>query len=506
MNSHARRLLLLLGFSAAAALARSAEAPLPWGDQGDGTYRNPILAADYSDPEVIRVGQDFYLVASDFHFVGIQVMHSRDLVNWRIVGQVFDRLPMAPKYDEMQGYAQGTWAPALRYHDGTFYLYVCTPKDGLFLWKATDPAGPWSEMVTVKAVEGWEDPCPFWDEDGRAFLVHGQVGAGPLILHRMSADGRQLLDDGVEIYRGPVAEGPKLFKRNGWYFISLPEGGVEKGGQTILRSRSLLGPYARRVVLEDGSPHQGALVDLPNGDAWFVAFKSTGHLGRVTHLLPVRWGKDDWPVFGDEGRTVAGGRKPAVGPGTPLAHPQTSDDFAGAVLAPQWQWNHNPVPGAWTVTERPGFLRLRPRPAAEPMLARNTLTQKLWGPHGLVDVRLDARGLGEGQRAGFAFMSGKVFEPIGVVREADAFRLFWPGGGAPLAEPVVWLRGVYDGDAARLFWSADGVAWTDSGVRATLKFASWKGARVALFAYGDGQGAADFDEVRYRHSAADARP
>jgi len=176
------------------------------------------------------------------------------------------------------------------------------------------------------------------------------------------------------------------------------------------------------------------------------------------------------------------------------------------VLAPQWQWNHNPVPGAWSVTERPGFLRLRPRPAAEPMLARNTLTQKLWGPHGLVDVRLDARGLAAGQRAGFAFMSGKVFEPIGVVREADAFRLYWPGGGAALAEPVVWLRGVYDGDAARLFWSTDGATWTDSGVRATLKFASWKGARIALFAYGDGQGAADFDEVRYRHSALDARP
>ena len=241
-----RLLPLVLAVSAASALARSAEAPLPWGDQGDGTYRNPILSADYSDPEVVRVGDDFYLVASDFHFVGIQVLHSRDLVNWRVVGQVFDRLSMAPKYDEMQGYAQGTWAPALRYHDGTYYLFVCTPKDGLFLWTAKNPAGPWSEMVTVKAVEGWEDPCPFWDADGRAYLVRSKVGAGPLILHRMSPDGRQLLDEGVEIYRGPVAEGPKLFKRNGWYFISLPEGGVEKGGQTILRSRTIQGPYERR--------------------------------------------------------------------------------------------------------------------------------------------------------------------------------------------------------------------------------------------------------------------
>lgn len=496
---------LTLALALASVVAR-ADAPLPWGDQGDGTYRNPILPADFSDPDVIRVGRDFYMVASDFHFVGIQVLHSRDLVNWRLVGQVFDRLTMAPKYDAMEAYAQGTWAPVLRHHAGTFYLFVCTPKDGLFLWTATDPAGPWSETVTVKAVEGWEDPCPFWDDDGRAWLVHSKVGAGPLILHRMSPDGRQLLDDGVEIYRGPVAEGPKLFKRNGWYFVSLPEGGVEKGGQTVLRAKALAGPYERRVVLEDGSPHQGALVELENGDAWFVAFKSTGHLGRVTHLLPVRWGQDDWPVFGDEGRTVAGGRKPAAGAGAPVTHPQTSDDFAAPTLAPQWQWNHNPVADAWSLSARAGFLRLQPRPAAELALARNTLTQKLWGPHGVVDVRLDARGLADGQRAGFAFMSGKVFAAIAVVRSAAGWRVSWTDGGADLAEPVVWLRGVYEGEGAQLHWSADGKAWSDTGVRATLKFGAWKGARVALFAYGDGAGHADFDEVRYRHSGPDARP
>ena len=355
-------------------------------------------------------------------------------------------------------------------------------------------------------MEGWEDPGPFWDEDGRAYLVRSKVGAGPLILHRMSADGRELLDDGVEIYRGPVAEGPKLFKRNGWYFVSLPEGGVEKGGQTVLRSRTLQGPYERRVVLEDGSPHQGALVDLPNGDTWFVAFKSTGHLGRITHLLPVEWGADDWPVFGDAGRTVPGGKKPAVGSGAPIAHPRTSDDFAGATLAPQWQWNHNPLPDAWSVTERPGFLRLRPRPAAELALARNTLTQKLWGPHGVADVRLDARGLADGQRAGIAFMSGRAFSPVGVARAGGRLRLFWDGGEADLPHDAVWLRAAYEGNVGRLLYSADGSTWIEPGARASLRFASWKGARVALFAYGDGTGAADFDEVRFRHSAADARP
>src|SRR5262245_34689460 len=403
MSPRSELLKLFAGLALAAA-AFAAEPVLAWGDQGDGTYRNPILPADYSDPDVVRVGDDFYLVASDFHFVGIQVLHSRDLVNWRIVGQVFDRLTMAPRYDAMQGYAQGTWAPSLRYHDGTFYLYVCTPYDGLFLWTAERPEGPWSEMITVKAVELWEDPNPFWDDDGSAYLVHGRKGAGPLVLHKMSADGTQLLDDGVEIYRGPVAEGPKMFKRNGWYFISLPEGGVDKGGQTILRARTITGPYERRQVLPDGSPHQGAIVDLPGGESWFFAFKSTGFLGRVVHLMPVRWGADDWPVFGDEGRPVEQGKKPLPGP---VVHAARGDDFQARGLGLQWQWNHNPVPGAWSLSERRGWLRLHPQPAAELVLARDTLTQKLWDQAGAVEVTLDARRLGEGQRAGFAFMSGK---------------------------------------------------------------------------------------------------
>ncbi len=325
------------------ATAAPASEPLPvlaWGDQGDGTYRNPVLKADYSDPDVIRVGDDFYLVASDFHFVGMQVLHSRDLVNWEVVGQVFPRLDLHPKYDEMNGYAQGTWAPTLRYHDGRFYVFVCTPYDGLFMWHATDPRGPWSETVTVKAVGGWEDPAPFWDDDGSAYLVHSVLGAGPLVLHKMSPDGRRLLDDGVEIYRGKVAEGPKLFKRRGDYYISLPEGGVETGGQTVLRAKSLYGPWERREVLVPGSPHQGGLVDLPNGESWFLGFKSTGHLGRVVHLLPVRWGEDGWPVFGDGGRTVERWRKPGVAGhsrsgGRPRATTSTGDAVSAVAVEPQ---------------------------------------------------------------------------------------------------------------------------------------------------------------------------
>jgi beta-xylosidase len=489
-------------------------ARLPWGDQGDGTYRNPVLFADFSDPDVIRVGHDFYLIASDFHFVGMQVLHSRDLVNWSYIGQVFDRLEMGAKYDEMKGYAEGTWAPSLRFHKGTYYIYVCTPHDGLFSWTAKNPAGPWSKTITVKAVDAWEDPCPFWDDDGTAYLVHSRKGAGPLILHKLSDDGTRLLDDGVEIYRGPVAEGPKMFKRHGWYYISLPEGGVEKGGQTILRSSEIYGPYERRQVLRDGSPHQGGIVDLESGESWFIGFKSTGSFGRVSHLIPVSWGDDDWPVFGNEGVTVASAKKPNVGGGGPGAAaastaqelPRHSDDFSGGELGPQWQWNHNPVADAWSLGARPGWLRLRGLPAAELTLARNTLTQKIWGPAGEVTVKLDTSGLSDGQRAGFGFMSGKVFAPIGVLKTGTQATLYWGDTtGRVLEQGVLWLRGSYDGDEARLSYSLDGVRFVDAPERVTLKFGQWKGARVTLFAYGPGGGNADFDTFNYALSPS-ARP
>jgi len=514
--------LLAAGWSAFTLRADDTR-PLPWGDQGDGTYRNPILPADYSDPDVIRVGDDFYLVASEFHFMGIQVLHSRDLVNWKIIGRVFDRLGFDPKYDENRAYSQGTWAPSLRYHDGTFHLYVCTPRDGLLRYTAKDPAGPWTGGL-IKAVDQWEDPCPFWDDDGSAYLVHSKLGAGPLILHKMSADGSQLLDEGVEIYRGPVAEGPKLFKRNGWYYISLPEGSVERGGQTVLRSRMIDGPYERRVVLPDGSPHQGGLVELANGESWFIGFKSVGHLGRVPLLQPVKW-VDDWPVFGDGGRPVVGGKKPAGGTGTPISHPQTSDEFDAPSLQPQWQWNHNPVPAAWSLTERAGWLRLKGQPATNLEFARNSLTQKLWGQAGSFDVKLDAAALTDGQRAGLAFMSGKFFTAVGVERKDGAIRLYWedyvpappgtpattpplPGkatAGPVIASGPVWLRGEYRGDTARLAYSTDGKTFNDTGLEVKLRFSQWKGARLALFCYGPGGGAADFDWFRFKHGT-DAMP
>jgi beta-xylosidase len=467
--------MLVVGLAAIGCATRHpapAEPPLSWGDQGDGTYRNPVLPADYSDPDVIRVGDDFYLVASDFHFVGMQVLHSRDLVNWEVMGQVFHRLTMSVNYDEMTGYAQGTWAPTLRYQDGTFYVFVCTPYDGLFMWHARNPAGPWSQTVTVKAVERWEDPCPFWDDDGRAYLIHSLKGAGPLILNRMSPDGTLLLDDGVEIYRGPTAEGPKLFKRNGWYYISLPEGGV--------------------------SPHQGTLVELANGDWWFLCFKSSGFLGRITYLLPVTWNTDGWPVFGDNGHSVDQWKKPDVGKNYPVQHPQRSDEFNAPLLSPIWQWNHNPINDAWSLTTRPGWLRLNALPASAPSTAHNSLTEKLWGQDGMIDTKFDVSAMKDGQRAGFAFMSGDVFQWVGVAQSNGVQRITWERGEGPIVDgKEVWFRGTYHGKDARLLYSLDGEHYIDTGQAVELKFGKWKGARLALFCFGPNGGVADVDFVKY---------
>jgi beta-xylosidase len=424
------------------------------------------------------------------------VLHSKDLVNWQVIGQVFDRLTMSPKYDEMSGYGEGTWAPALRYHAGEFYLFVCTPLEGLFMWHTTDPAGKWSDAVTVKAVSGWEDPCPFWDDDGQAYLVHSLVGAGPLIVHRMAADGTQLLDDGVTVYTGPVAEGPKLFKRHGYYYISHPEGGVESGWQTVQRGRNIYGPYERRIVLS-GGPHQGALVELPNGEAWFLGFQSAGWLGRLCYLEPVEWGDDDWPVFGNNGQPVTEFRKPVLPPSQP-GRPQTSDRFESPTLNPIWQWNQNPVPGAWTLGAREGFLRLYGLPAADLSLARDTLTQKLWDDAGTIDVELDLAGLSEGQRAGLAFLSGAVFHWIGAEKTADGCR----AGSSSFACGNLWFRGEYHQGAATLLYSLDGKSWSDSGQRVTLQPGFGKGARFGLFCYGPGGGYVDVGRVSYRYRSS----
>lgn len=483
-----------------------------WGDLGNGYYKNPILKADFSDPDVIRVGDEFFMVCSDFHYMGMQVLYSKDLVNWKIINQIYRKLKIDPKYDNMEAYGEGSWAPSIRYHDGLFYVYFCTPNEGLYVSITDDPWGKWSPVYEVIRVSGWEDPCPFWDDDGNAYLGHSTVGAGPIIIHKMSSDGRKILDDGVIVYVGKVAEGTKIYKRNGYYYLIIPEGGVEKGWQTALRSRSIYGPYEKRIVLKQGrtninGPHQGALVDTIDGNYWFIHFQSMGPLGRVLHLQPVKW-EDDWPIMGIDGEPVSLYRKPIDDPEFSSFKIETSDNFNSEDLGFQWQWNHNPVNHMWSLREKPGHLRLRAMISQDIMHARNILTQKLIGDRGKIIVKMDLENMVEGQVAGMVFLGKDADNFIEVVKQKTNFRLITVTNGIYYHGPefdikTIWLRADYDFSESTFFsFSFDGRNFINIGGNCTLTFGFWKGARIGLFTYNPyrEEGSVDFSNFKYEYS------
>lgn len=488
--------------------------PGKWGDQGNGTYINPILNADYSDPDVIRVGDKYYMVASDFHFLGMQVLESSDMVNWKLVSQIYHRFDF-PGWDNNRQYAGGSWAPSIRYHDNKFWVFFCTPREGLFMSNSTSPAGPWSSLHLVKNVEKWEDPCPFWDDDGQAYLGRSRHGAGPIIIHRMSADGMHLLDEGTTVYTGPVAEGTKIFKRNGYYYISIPEGGVGTGWQTVLRSRDIYGPYEKKIVLEQGStpingPHQGAIVDTPDGRWAFFHFQHHSALGRVVHLQPMYW-KDDWPVIGMDldgngiGEPVYVWPKPIESDS--LFAPQTDDDFSTPELSLQWQFNHNPADGAWSLSEHPGSLTLKALESPTFRLARNTLTQKIMGYVSEATVAMDFSEMAEGQRCGLACM-GKENRMLGIKMENGCKYLYLSDDTTEIStvfpeENRIYLRVSIDmkNRQFRYSYSTDNLHFTPYGTPFFIPFGFWKGARIALYCYNREQeaGAASFQWFRYKH-------
>ena len=367
----------------------------PWcPDQRDGTFCNPIIYADYSDPDVIRVGEDFYLTASSFNCVpALPILHSKDLVNWTIINHAIKDVPH-PRYAEVQP-GCGVWAPAIRHHAGKFWIFFPTPDEGIYVVTADHPAGKWSEPHLLQAGKGLIDPCPFWDDDGRAYLVHAYSFSRAGIKHRlrvcpMATDGSKLLDEGKIVFhepeKHPTLEGPKLYKRDGLYYILAPAGGVETGWQVALRSKNIFGSYEDKIVLAQGStstngPHQGALVDTPNGQWWFVHFQDAGVYGRIVHLQPVKW-EDGWPLMGSERNRVREpvlrGAKPVHLGGTQLTVPQTSDEFDGSQLGLQWQWHANHSENWYRFGERKGWLRLYPQLAAAETLGRqpNLLLQK----------------------------------------------------------------------------------------------------------------------------------
>jgi beta-xylosidase len=487
---------------------------------GANSYRNPILFADYSDPDVIRDGGNYYLVASTFHFVpGIPILQSTDLVHWTIAGHAVSRLDMDPRYNLVGGnrYGKGIWAPSVRQHNGLFYIYFPTPTEGIFVTTAPKMTGPWSAPVAVIVQPGLEDPCPFWDDDGNAYLVHSRTGAGPLILHRMSADGMHVLDEGKVIVEDaqhlPVLEGPKFYKRDGYYYIFAPFGGVSTGSQVVLRSRQIYGPFEHRVVLAQGAtqingPHQGAYVETPTGEGWFVHFQYDGAHGRIVHLEPVHW-QDGWPVIGVDPDGASPGQPTPTGPmpagvRTSLPQrPQTSDEFDGPGLGPQWEWNHNPDDAHWSLAARPGFLRLIPQPADGLLAARNTLTQCMQDNAFEFTARLDVAGMKTGGHAGLS-MFEKSAGGIEIVQSAtgrrlDYFHLPDRVAGPAVTTSIVQLRVRVEGEQARFSYSLDdGKSFRSLGPAARIHFSWWKGSRPALFAYTSpaaDPGFVDFDWV-----------
>jgi beta-xylosidase len=503
----------VLALAAVQPLAAQAAATAP-------VYTNPILHADYSDPDVIRVGGTYYMVASSFHFSpGIPVLQSQDLVHWKIAGHVLAKLNFHPSYNmvppytltdsvskpvgEGMRYAGGVWAPSIRHHQNRFYVYWATPNEGIFMSSAEDPAGKWTDPVTVIAGPGYEDPCPFWDDDGKAYLVHSKVGAGPIILHRMSADGRSVDDAGATIIEDkaalPVLEGPKVYKRNGYYYIFAPIGGVETGGQAVMRAKSLDGPYEHREVLKPGNglrgPHQGGYVETPSGQGWFIHFNSTGAFGRIAHLQPAIW-KDDWPVLGapagdgSYGLPVPGHAYPDSGVPPQSGKLQDSDEFSGRELGLQWSWNHNPDDARWSLAQRPGFMRIEANRARYLVGARNTLTQILQGPAAEISTRLELGGMAEAQRAGLTLFGVKV-PWIGVVRESGVNYLAYSNAGEETRGPridgnAILLRATVAQDQSVQFAYAlaENAAYTSFGPATQLaRFSWWKGSRPAVFTY-----------------------
>jgi len=507
-------------------------------DAGDGTYKNPILYADYSDPDIIRVGSDFYLVASSFDAVpGLPILHSKDLVHWELIGHGFQQQPPIDAYRAPQ-HGNGAWAPSLRYHAGEFFIFYPDPNYGIYMIKSRSIHGPWSDPLLIKAARGWIDPCPLWDDDGKAYLVNGLAASragvkSAVVLSRMSPDGSKLLDDGAMIIDGhdldPTLEGPKIYKRRGYYYVSAPAGGVPTGWQVVYRSKSIYGPYERRVVLAQGStaingPHQGAWVDTVEGEDWFIHFQDMGPYGRVVCLEPMHWSGDDWPVIGvnqsvaGTGEPVATSRKPKAPPGAAIYTPADSDEFNGPALGLQWQWQTNSQPGWAFPAPSIGALRLVNIPAEGVDVnlwnVPNVLLQKFPGPAFTVTAKLRFTPRFAGDETGLVVMgrsySALTIQKIGTeIRIWQVTRLHADNGGSSAESPKVsvqgdtfWLRAIVDRQAMVSFsYSLDGKVFQTAGTPFQATVGGWVGAKVGIFAIGSAThgefGYADYDWFRF---------
>ena len=400
-------------------------------------FRNPVLFADYSDPDVIRVGDTFYMTASSFNYTpGLPILVSKDLVNWRLVNYALKNI--GQERFKIPRHSEGVWAPAIRFHEGMFYIYYGMPDEGYYVVRTKDPLGEWEEPVLVLEGKGLIDPCPFWDEDRRAYIIHGyaksRIGFKSILgIFEMSPDGLKAISEDHFVFDGNdpshpavTIEGPKVYKRDGFYYILAPAGGVREGYQVALRSKDIHGPYEIKTVMGQGStvingPHQGGLVDTPDGKEYFLHFQDRGLYGRICHLQPVYW-NGGWPVIGINPDINGVGEpafeldKPVITSEEPV-YLEGSDDFKDGKPNLSWQWMGDHDDSFYgSVTDETGAekdgLRLfcrNPSHDDMPVLWRssNVLTQKLIYPSFRAETLMDASGLLPGERAGICMTGGQ---------------------------------------------------------------------------------------------------
>lgn len=511
-------------------IMRPVQAQQVWSpDNGDGTFTNPIMWGDWPDPDVIRVGDDFYFVSTSMHYVpGAPVAKSKDLVNWEMAGYAVDRYDEDPRYDMKGGelYLNGTWATSIRHHNGKFYVAFCTPygwgteKGHFSVCEAERVEGPWTRTIFPEYLY---DPGLLFDDDGKVYVVHGQH---KLYVTELNADVKSVKKQPVEVWNKSFKdsqtfgnafgmEGSHAYKINGMYYITGPAGGT-KGWQVCLRSTNIYGPYEHKVIFQDDSsypdngPHQGGMVQLKNGDWWFIIMQDRGPIGRVPLLIPVKW-EDGWPMLGVGGKDLITYNKPDVGKNYPLRAPATTDEFKVKRLGLQWQWNHNPDNAKWSLTERPGYMRLKASLAKNLKSARNTLTQRVQGANSEATVEMDITHLKDGNVAGFGIFEFP-YAYVAVRQEGGIRKIEMCNDGKVIEVPVenfthdkLWIRArAMDREfTARFYYSTDGKNFCPVGN--TLKMGlglPWTANRFALFNFTTKEegtdGFADFNWFRFR--------
>ncbi len=485
-------------------------------DLGNGNYKNPVLHADYSDPDAIRVGDDFYLVSSSFENVpGLPILHSKDLVNWNIIGHALLRqLPF--EHFNKPRHGEGVWAPSIRYFRNQFYIYYPDPDFGIYVTTAKNIKGPWTDPVLVQSGRGLIDPCPLWDDNGKVYLVHAFAGSragfkSVIVIKQLNAEGTKVIDDGVMVYDGhdkdPTIEGPKFYKRNGYYYIFAPAGGVSTGWQLVLRSQNIYGPYERRVVMDQGTstingPHQGAWVQTQTGEDWFLHFQDKEAYGRLVHLQPMKW-VNNWPVIGQDqdgdgkGEPVMLYKKPNVGKTYTPSNPQECDDFNTSRIGLQWQWQANPQPGWAYPFPSKGSLRLNaqqlPDSAKNYWGAPAILTQKFPSETFMATVKVNFKARLKGDKFGLIIL-GSDYAYVSISRSEVSRLTFAKCLNAekgstetetnydPFTDSIAYLRvRVNAGGICRFSYSKDGQNYTNIGEDFIAKPGRWTGAKIGIF-------------------------